>query len=62
MDISNILPNLFVGPCPQSPRDIDQLKRDYKILAAVQKLLRDLGSTGANGVIPGRTSGMVMDI
>ncbi|MGA2061950.1 MAG: dual specificity protein phosphatase family protein [Thermoguttaceae bacterium] len=33
MDISCILPNLFVGPSPQSPRDIDQLKRDYKISA-----------------------------
>ncbi|MGA2063055.1 MAG: dual specificity protein phosphatase family protein [Thermoguttaceae bacterium] len=33
MDISIILPNLFVGPSPQSPRDIDRLKRDHKISA-----------------------------
>ena len=26
---------MFVGPSPQSPRDIDQLKRDYKISAVL---------------------------
>lgn len=35
MDISSILPNLFVGPSPHSPRDIDQLKRDQKISAVL---------------------------
>ena len=35
MDISHILLNVFVGPSPQSPRDIDQLKRDYKISAVL---------------------------
>jgi atypical dual specificity phosphatase len=35
MDISHILPNVFVGPSPQSPRDIDQLKRDHKISAVL---------------------------
>ena len=35
MDISRILPNVFVGPSPRSPRDIDQLKQDHKISAVL---------------------------
>jgi len=35
MDISEILPNVFVGPCPRNHRDIDQLKRDHKISAVL---------------------------
>ncbi len=35
MDVSSILPNLFVGPSPQSPQDIDQLKLDQKISAVL---------------------------
>jgi hypothetical protein len=33
MDVSRILPNLFVGPAPKSSRDIICLKQDYEISA-----------------------------
>jgi hypothetical protein len=35
MDISAILTNLFVGPGPRGPRDIEQLKREHKISAVL---------------------------
>jgi protein-tyrosine phosphatase len=35
MDISAILPNVLVGPCPQSPQDIGRLKRDYGVSAVL---------------------------
>jgi atypical dual specificity phosphatase len=35
MDIISILPNVFVGPSPHSPRDIDRLKQDYGISAVL---------------------------
>ena len=35
MDQSQILSNLFVGSCPKSPEDIDQLRREAGISAVV---------------------------
>jgi hypothetical protein len=35
MDVSQILPNLFVGSYPQSSRDINCLKQDYGISAVL---------------------------
>jgi atypical dual specificity phosphatase len=35
MDVSQILPNLFVGSCPGSPEDIDRLKRDFGVTAVL---------------------------
>jgi protein-tyrosine phosphatase len=35
MDVDRILPNLFVGSCPESIEDIDRLKRDFGITAVL---------------------------
>lgn len=35
MDVSRILPNLFVGTFPKSPLDIDQLRREFSITAVL---------------------------
>ena len=35
MDVSRILPNLFVGSFPSSPTDVDRLKRNFGITAVL---------------------------
>jgi atypical dual specificity phosphatase len=35
MDVSQILPNLFVGSYPDSPEDIDQLRQEFGITAVL---------------------------
>jgi atypical dual specificity phosphatase len=35
MDVSQILPNLFVGSYPGSPEDIDQLRQEFGITAVL---------------------------
>jgi len=35
MDVSEILPNLFVGSFPEFPEDIDRLRRDFGITAVL---------------------------
>lgn len=35
MDASRILPNLFVGPCPKDPADIDQLGQALGVTAVL---------------------------
>ena len=35
MDVSQILPNLFVGSYPKSTDDIDRLKRDFAVTAVL---------------------------
>src|SRR5271166_3435068 len=35
MDVSKVLPNLFVGSFPKNPEDIDQLRRESGITAVL---------------------------
>ena len=35
MDVSQILPDLFVGSCPGSPADIDQLRQAFGVTAVL---------------------------
>ena len=35
MDVSQILPNLFVGSYPDRPEDIDRLRREFGVTAVL---------------------------
>jgi protein-tyrosine phosphatase len=49
MDVSKILPNLFVGSFPKNTEDIDCLKRDYGITAVLNvQTDDDMASWGVN--------------
>ena len=47
MDVSQILPNLFVGSYPGSPEDIDQLRQEFGITAVLNVQTDDEWPTGA---------------
>jgi protein-tyrosine phosphatase len=49
MDVSQILPNLFVGSCPKGPEDIDRLTRDFGVTAVLNvQTDEDFGDWGVN--------------
>ncbi len=41
MDVSRILPNLFVGSFPQGPEDVDRLRRDFGITGVLNVQTND---------------------
>jgi protein-tyrosine phosphatase len=49
MDVSAILPNLFVGSYPRSTEDIDRLKRDFGVTAVLNvQTKEDMAYWGVN--------------
>ena len=49
MDVSQILPNLFVGSYPVSPEDIDRLRRDFGVTAVLNvQTEEDMAYWGVN--------------
>jgi protein-tyrosine phosphatase len=35
MNVNEVLPNLYLGPCPRSAEDVDQLRQDFGVTAVL---------------------------